>query len=118
MTSGLTLAFGYHQQRGLEDWRQSGCLYVEFWCLGPGCNHMERVHIEKLIGKAKTSTPFVELACKARCSACGRWGCHVQPADPPKPEHRDYAIWLMAEIARRKDFILLAEAELRGMDNA
>lgn len=115
MTSGPTFAFGYHGQRGLEDWRQSGCLYVEFWCLA--CPHMVRVSIERLIGKAKTSTPFVELARKARCSACGRRGCHVQPADPPKPEHRDYPLWLMAEIARRRDFILLAEAELKGMDD-
>lgn len=116
MTGGPTFLFGYHQQRGLEDWRQSGCLHIEFWCLA--CPHMERVHIEKLIGKAKTSTPFVELARKARCSACGRRGCHVQPADPPKPGHRDYPLWLMAEIARRRDFILLAEAELKGMDDA
>lgn len=116
MTSGPTFAFGYHGQRGLQDWRQSGCLYVEFWCLA--CPHMVRVSIEKLIGKARTSTPFVELARKARCSACGRRGCHVQPADPPKPEQRDYPLWLMSEIARRRDFILLAEAELRGMNNA
>ncbi|WP_143273340.1 hypothetical protein [Azospirillum palustre] len=116
MTSGPTFAFGYHGQRGLEDWRQSGCLYVEFWCLA--CPHMVRVSIERLIGKAKTSTPFVELARKARCSACGRRGCHVQPADPPKPEHRDYTLWLMSEIARRRDFILLAEAELKEMNDA
>ncbi|PGH55876.1 hypothetical protein CRT60_21735 [Azospirillum palustre] len=79
---------------------------------------MVRVSIERLIGKAKTSTPFVELARKARCSACGRRGCHVQPADPPKPEHRDYTLWLMSEIARRRDFILLAEAELKEMNDA
>ena len=110
MTDGPTVACGYHQ-RSLEDWRQSGCLYVEFWCLA--CPHMARVHIEKLIGKVGTSTPFVSLARKACCSACGRRGCQVQPAEPPKPEHRDYALWLLAEIARQRDFILQAEMALR-----
>lgn len=111
MKGGPSVTFGY-RGKSLEDWRAGGCLYVEFWCLA--CNHMERVHIERLIGKVGSALPFVELARRAKCNGCGRRGCHVQPADPPKPEHRDYTLWLLAEMDRCREFLRWAEDASRG----
>lgn len=97
--------------QSLDTLKRQGVQFVEFWCvggqrLGRRCEHRETKRVDDLIRQAGPGTSLVMLARRARCNACHKRGCHVQPADPPGPGMPGFRDWLREELVRCQEFIV------------
>jgi hypothetical protein len=69
----------------LETLRRQGHRRVIVWCTNRGCLNRRPFEVERLIARFGPGVSLVMLARRAHCTACGRWGAHVEPARPPEP---------------------------------
>lgn len=95
----------------LDWWKRRGCRHVEIWCVGSRCTHRTAIPIDRMIALAGPGAALVAVARRARCTACGRKGCHVEPERPPAFGTPGYHEWMREEMIRCQAWLVWAREQ-------
>lgn len=64
-----------------------------------------------MIAIAGPGPALVAVARRARCTACGRKGCHVEPERPPAFGTPGYHEWMREEMIRSQAWLIWAHEQ-------